>query len=64
MPLGSENMQSAQIRYPLTQYDIGTATGHIGGNRNRSPLTGLGNDLGLGLVDFSIEYRMLDAPLF
>ena len=37
-----------------TQHDIGTAPGHIGGNRHRSRLSGLGDNFGLHLVVLGI----------
>ena len=44
------------------QHDVGTATGHVGGDRHRLRPAGLGNDLGFAGVLLGVEHfvRQLD----
>jgi len=50
--LGGNDMKPAKVGYSPAEFDIRTATGHIGRNGNLSRLTRLGNNLGLlSMVD-------------
>src|SRR5262249_32024124 len=58
VPLGSDNHQTAQLRHPWTELNIGAATSHVRGNRDRARLTGAGHDLSLLHVKFRIQHVM------
>ena len=46
------------------QQDVGSAAGHVRGDRDRAAASGLGNDVGLGLVVHRVQHVVLDlAPL-
>ena len=45
------------------QDDVGTAAGHVGGNRNHAGTTGFHNDLSFSLMLFSIQHIVRDAFL-
>ena len=38
-----------------SKYDVGAASGHIGGNGNRADFTGLGHNEGFALVLFCVQ---------
>ena len=46
-----------------SKYDVGTASGHIGGNGNRADFTGLGHNEGFPLVLFCVQDIVGDALL-
>ena len=46
-----------------SKYDVGTASGHIGGNGNRADFTGLGHNEGFALVLFCVQDIVGDALL-
>ena len=41
--------------------DVGTATGHVGGDCYASGDSGFGDDVGLGFVLFGVEYAVIDV---
>ena len=43
--------------------DVGTAAGHVRGDRDGALAAGLGDDLGLALVMLGVEHLVLDAAL-
>ena len=45
------------------QQDVGTTTGHVGGDSHGAVASGLGNDMSLALVMFSVEDLVCDAAL-
>ena len=45
------------------ELDVGAATGHVGGDRNRARLAGLGDDLRFLLVEAGVQHLVLDAAL-
>ena len=57
---GADDGQTALLLHAGSQLDIGTTTGHVGGNRDGSRLTGFGNDVSLLLVQLGIQYVVLD----
>src|SRR6185369_7764143 len=46
------------------QQNVGTATGHVGGDGYGTLATGLSNDFGFALVELRVENYVLDALLF
>ena len=46
------------------QKNIGTASGHVGGNGNRALLTGLRNDFGFAVVELGVQNHVLYAASF
>ena len=46
-----------------SEHDIGTPACHIGGDGDCTGTTGLGNDLGLTLVEFGIQHFVMDLVL-
>ena len=47
--------------HALAQFDVGTATSHVGGNRDGPALPGARNDLGFLLVKLGVQHRVDDA---
>src|ERR1700735_4898214 len=45
------------------QHDVGTAAGHVGGDRDGAAAAGLGDDAGFLLVVLRVEHVVRDAPL-
>ena len=43
------------------EQNVGAAAGHVGGDGDLAELSGLGDDLGLALVEFGVEHDVLDA---
>ena len=60
MAFRTDDSQTACVFHVLGQLDIGTTTGHVGSDRNRTLLTRQGHDLGLFLVQLSVQYIVLD----
>jgi hypothetical protein len=46
----------------LVEFDVGAATGHVGGDRDRPLLPRPGHDLGLPLVVLGVQHLVLEAP--
>ena len=53
-----QNEKTSQISHPFAQFDIGTATRHVGGYGYGGALSGKGNDFSLALVIFCVEHLM------
>ena len=45
------------------EHDVGTAAGHVGGDGDRAEAAGLGDDVGLLLVELRVEHVVRDAAL-
>ena len=60
---GLAQLGLGQVLGVAAQHDIGAAAGHVGGHGDRAQLAGLGDDLGLLLVELGVEHVVLDAPL-
>ena len=60
MALGADNGQTAGGTYGRRQLDIGTTTGHVGGDGHGSRLSGLGHDFGLALVQLGVQHVVFD----
>ena len=43
------------------EFDVGTASGHVGGDRDRSGTPGIGHDLGLALVLLGVQHFVLET---
>ena len=56
MPFGCNNMKSTGLTYTLTQFNIGTAASHIGGNRDMPRITGKGDDVGFLFEARGVEH--------
>ena len=63
MALCTDNLQSARLFGYLIQLNIGTTTCHIGSNRNGTCLSGFCYNLSLFLMEFGVQYGVLDAFL-
>src|SRR5680860_1384270 len=61
MPLRSQHVQAAPIRYPFPQLDVRTTTRHVRGNGHGTGLTGLFPDGGFTRVVFGIPHEVLNA---
>ena len=66
----TNNRQATQLRYGIVvsfvstaQLNIGAASGHLGRDGNASNIAGLGDDLCLLLIVFSVEHIDVDAAL-
>src|SRR6267143_1328971 len=64
VPLGADDVQPAAIRHARAEHDVGAAAGHVGGDRHRARLTGIGDDQRLPLVLLGVEHLVPDAALF
>ncbi len=63
MHLGANDLQTADVRHLRSQFDVGTATGHVRGHRHFALPAGQRHDVGL-LGDFvGIEHAVLDPGL-
>ena len=60
VPLGADNVQSAQLGDAVAQLDVGTSAGHVGGHRHPALLAGLRDDLGLDLMVLGVQDLVLD----
>ena len=56
----TDDSQTTCSLHLITQLDIGTTTCHVGSNGYRTALTGLSHDVSFFLVQFGIQYIMLD----
>ena len=56
MTLGTDDGQTTSLLHFGAQLDIGTTTGHVGGNGHGTALTSLSHDVGLLLVQFGIQH--------
>ena len=54
--LGSDNRQTSGFTHGRRELDIGSTTGHVGSDRDRTCLSGLCHDLGLALVQLGVQY--------
>src|SRR5262245_44030063 len=59
----SSCVTSSRVAYFASQDDVGTAAGHVLGDRDRALAAGLGDDLRLAFVMLRVEHLMLDAAL-
>ncbi len=50
MALGAQDVQAPQFRHALFQDDVGAPTRHVGGDGDRPPAAGLGDNLCLPLM--------------
>ncbi len=54
--------QCRHFNFPITaQQNVGTATGHVGGNRHRARTPGLRDNFGFFVVVFGVQYLVLNA---
>ena len=60
MPLGTDHVQAAQLGNAVAQLDVGSAAGHVGGDRHAAFLAGLRHDLGLDLVVLGVQDLVFD----
>ncbi|MCY1505062.1 hypothetical protein D9M68_392570 [compost metagenome] len=57
-------LQGGHFGFPVAaEEDVGTTTGHVGGDGHGARTTGLGDDLGFLLVVLGVQYLMLDTRL-
>ena len=63
MTLGTDDLQTAQLRNAFAQLDIRTTAGHVRRNGYASLLTCIRDDLCLKLMILRIQYLVLDATL-
>jgi hypothetical protein len=61
---GAQDVEAAQFGDALSQLDVGAAAGHVGGDGHGAGLTGIADDLGLGLVVLGVEHVVFDAAFF
>ena len=61
MSLGTDDLQTAGSLCVIVKLDIRSSTGHIGGDRYGTVLSGLCNNLSLKFMELCIQYRMLDT---
>ena len=59
MTLSAHDCKTSGLTYLRRQFNIGTTTGHIGGNGHNTFLTGLCHNIGLPLVQFGIKNVVL-----
>ena len=60
--LRSDDGQSTRGLDLIGELDVRSPTGHVGGDGDRSRLTGAGHNFCLSLVPFRVENLMLDFP--
>ena len=60
VPLGADDVQAAELGDALAELDVGSAAGHVGGDRHPALLAGLRDDLGLDLVVLGVQDLVLD----
>ena len=63
MALGPDDVQAPDIGDTLAEHDVGTASGHVGRDRDAPALTGIRDDVRLPLVQLGVEHRVLDTEL-
>src|SRR5215211_1181712 len=56
VPLGADDEETALLRHAFSQFDVGAATGHVGGDRNGAALARPLNDLRFLPVVFRIQH--------
>src|SRR5205807_3758153 len=61
MLVGTDHVEPAQLGHALSQFDVCTATRHVGGDGHCAALTSSGNDAGLLLLIACIQHLMPDA---
>ncbi len=62
--LAGRVLQLGDLCLPVTaQHDVGTTTGHVGGDGDRTCLTGLGNDLRFHGVELGVQHLVRDLLL-
>src|SRR5690606_19546457 len=61
VPLRANDKKSSSFGDTFAQLDVGAPAGHVGGDSDRSCLTGAGDDLGLLKVELGVEDRMGDS---
>ena len=59
MALSTDDSQTTGSLHLVGELDVGTTTGHIGGDGDGALQTCLGYDVGLLLVEFSVQYVVL-----
>ena len=64
MPFGTQNSESAKLFGFRRQFDIGTTTGHVGGNRHGTTLTGLSHDFTLTGMLFGVQHIVRNFSSF
>ena len=62
--LGADDVQPADVSDARAEHDVGAASCHVGGNRDRRGLTRLRDDRRLTFVLFGVEHVVLDATSF
>ena len=60
MSLRSEDMEASEFGHPFAQFDVRSASGHVGRDGHLSGLTGLGDDLRLPFMIFCIQNVVFD----
>ena len=60
----ARELQIGHLNFPVpSQHDVGTATGHVGGDGQRTRAAGLGNNFSFFLVEFGIEHLVRNVFL-
>src|SRR5690554_4055621 len=62
VPFGTHNGQTSGRLDFGRQFDVGSPTGHVGGNGYNTLLTGLGHNVRFPLVQLGVQDIMLNAP--
>ena len=61
--LGADDVQAAKLVDAFAEADVGTAAGHVRGDRDFALLAGLRNDFGFLRDVPCVQHRMFDAAL-
>ena len=60
MAFGRDDVEAAEFADAFAQFDVGTATGHVGGDGHGAELAGHRDDVGFGLVVLGVEDLVRD----
>ena len=60
--LGIFALRRSWLRHARPELNVGSATGHIGGDRYRTGLSGEGDDLGFALVVLRVQNVVRNPP--
>ena len=63
MTFGAEDMQTAQLGDAFTQFDVRTASGHVGGDGHTADLTRLRDDFGFTGMLLGVQHIVGNALL-
>ena len=59
--VGADDVKTAEGGDAIAKFDVGAASGHVGGNGHCAALAGFGHDLGFEFIVLGIEYGVRDA---